>query len=379
LEDIAIRQTLLKTFIQKWSILEGFSYSNFDMKEVMEFTRSQKRYQLNGFGDTYKFMFKKERFGIKAKCIQTIAFLNNLNLNHFSRHTDFSFPECLQNKIDSIKKFFLDLKIDQNYKDIERGKFAISNTIAFLDALGEIQEDIDNFWVSLFEYEMYWSIAKGINLNSFTFPVFDNDDFSIAEFYHPLIKNAVKNSLTVNRNIILLTGPNMAGKSTVLKSISLCVFLSHIGLAVPAQSCKMPFYDSFLFSINVNDDIKNGYSSFMNEIMTLKNIIIDLKNGKRCFALFDELFKGTNIDDSLELMIITINGLQQFDNSLFLISTHLYHTQLKVADNKFDAYQLEAMIEDGMPRHTFRLKKGWSNLRFGKLIFDREGLTSLFD
>ena len=107
--------------------------------------------------------------------------------------------------------------------------------------------------------------------------------------------------ITAEKNVILLTGPNMSGKSTLLKAISLSVYLGHAGFAVPASKAVMPFFSTISVAINLTDSIVSGYSHFMSEIVTLKNVLREACDDKRCFAVFDELFRGTNIEDALEI------------------------------------------------------------------------------
>ena len=75
------------------------------------------------------------------------------------------------------------------------------------------------------------------------------------------------------------------------------------------------------------DDISKGYSHFLNEIVDLKGVLIQAPAEKKCLAIFDELFKGTNMEDAVQISSATISGLTRFRNSLFFISTHLH--QLK--------------------------------------------------
>jgi DNA mismatch repair protein MutS len=140
-------------------------------------------------------------------------------------------------------------------------------------------------------FEAYLSISEGIIRHGFTFPAFDETKFSMEGLYHPLIKNPVRNDLVANRNVILLTGPNMSGKSTLLKAVSLCIYLGHTGLAVPAAKTIIPFYSSISVAINLTDSIVSGYSHFMSEIVTLKNVLSDAIKNEKCFAVFDELFR----------------------------------------------------------------------------------------
>jgi DNA mismatch repair protein MutS len=83
----------------------------------------------------------------------------------------------------------------------------------------------------------------------------------------------------------------MSGKSTLLKSVSLCVYLGHNGLAVPASKAIMPFFSTISVAINLTDSIVSGYSYVMSEIIALKNVLAEARENKQCFAVFDELFR----------------------------------------------------------------------------------------
>ncbi len=174
------------------------------------------------------------------------------------------------------------------------------------------------FWKRWFLFEAYLSISDGIIRHGFIFPAFDDSAFSMEGLYHPLIKNPVRNDLVAGRNVILLTGPNMSGKSTLLKAVSLCVYLGHAGLAVPASKATMPFFTTISVAINLTDSIVSGYSHFMSEIVTFKNVLKDASKHAKCFAVFDELFRGTNIEDALEISTATIKGLAKFATPCFL-------------------------------------------------------------
>lgn len=171
----------------------------------------------------------------------------------------------------------------------------------------------------------------------------------------------------------------MSGKSTLLKAVSICVYLGHTGIAVPASKAIMPFFDTISVAINLTDSIVSGYSHFMSEIMTLKNVLTEAIAGKKCFAVFDELFRGTNIEDALEISTATINGLSKFPDSLFFISTHLH--QLKdmevVKTSKVATWYIDCELKNDLPVFTYKLKAGWSDLRVGRILFDREGLNKM--
>jgi DNA mismatch repair protein MutS len=191
--------------------------------------------------------------------------------------------------------------------------------------------------------------------------------------------NPVVNDFTTSNNVILLTGPNMSGKSTFLKAVSLCVYFGHIGIGVPALKAEMPFFTTIAVFINLNDDILNGYSHFMTEIMNLKNVISKSANNEKCFVVFDELFRGTNIEDAVEISTTTIKGLMKFKNSMFIISTHLH--QLReveaVKTNHIATYFFDCELKENIPQFTYKLKEGWSDLKVGRILFENEGLNKM--
>ncbi len=172
----------------------------------------------------------------------------------------------------------------------------------------------------------------------------------------------------------------MSGKSTLLKAISHCVYLGHLGLGVPASKAEMPFFETIVVKINHDDDIQNGYSHFMTEVVNVKNVAMEAESGKKCFAVFDELFMGTNIEDAVEISTTTIKGLTKYKNSLFFISTHLH--QLKeteeVKTNKISGWFIECELNGMNPTFTFKVKEGWSEIKLGRILFENEGLNELF-
>jgi DNA mismatch repair protein MutS len=253
-----------------------------------------------------------------------------------------------------------------------------------VELMGIITEKVTNgqaaaFWKRWFLFEAYLSVSKGIVEHGFVFPSFETGTFSIQGVYHPLLKDPVRNDITASRNVILLTGPNMSGKSTFLKAISLCIYLGHTGLAVPASKAVIPFFDHISVAINLTDSIVSGYSHFMSEIITLKNVVEDALQGAKCFAVFDELFRGTNIEDALEISTATIKGLTKFTNSYFFISTHLHQLQAleEIHTGKVATCFIECELKEDTPSFTYKLKPGWSDLKIGRILFEKENLNNM--
>ena len=117
----------------------------------------------------------------------------------------------------------------------------------------------------------------------------------------------------------------------------------------------------------------------MTELLALKNVIAAAAGGKRCFALFDELFRGTNAEDALAISATTITGLSGFADSYFFISTHL-HQLKEMIDWKrarISTRYLDCTLEGNKPVFTYQLREGWSDLRIGQILFEQEGLNEM--
>ena len=172
----------------------------------------------------------------------------------------------------------------------------------------------------------------------------------------------------------------MSGKSTLLKAVGLCVYLARAGFSVPASCCAIPFFSSIAIASNLNDSLQNGYSHFMAEIQNLKSVIQATEGEESCFAIFDEIFKGTNAEDAMDLLQTTLNGLSQKKGSFFFISTHLFHLGEKLNSQQSRSVKkchIECVLQEGTPKFSYHLKEGWSQLKIGKILFEKEGLKDL--
>ncbi len=116
----------------------------------------------------------------------------------------------------------------------------------------------------------------------------------------------------------------------------------------------------------------------MTEVINLKNIVESAGNGKQCFAIFDELFSGTNVEAAFEICKTTINGLSKFPNSYFLISTHIQELK-SVSNDNVSNYYIDCKLVKDTPTFTYKVKKGWSDIKVGRILFAKEGLNDLLN
>lgn len=235
------------------------------------------------------------------------------------------------------------------------------------------------------KFDAWYSMAVAVKKFNLCFPDFldvDKPFIEARQLYHMLLSQPVSYDITMNReqHFIFLTGANMAGKSTFIKSLGACVFLAHIGMGVPAGRLQLSLFDGLLSNINVVDNIVKGESFFFNEVKRIKNTIEKINDGGKWLVLIDELFKGTNVQDAMKCSLAVIKGLIKIKNSLFVLSTHLYEISEELKQYPTISFQhFETLIENDQLQFSYHLKPGVSNDRIGYIILKREKVTDLLD
>ena len=233
--------------------------------------------------------------------------------------------------------------------------------------------------------DAWYGMAKSVVENNLIFPEFIESPepyIKATGLYHILLSDPVPYDLLLNKetNFQFLTGANMAGKSTYIKSVGSAVFLAHTGMGVPVKSMELSVFDGMLSNINVMDDITKGESYFFNEVQRIKATINKISDGRKWLILIDELFKGTNVEDAMKCSSIVIEGLLKIKNSIFILSTHLYEISeaLKVHPNIRFNYFETTVINDQFS-FSYQLKNGVSSDRLGYLILKKEGVIKMLN
>lgn len=236
-----------------------------------------------------------------------------------------------------------------------------------------------------FELDAYYSMGMATKKFNFVFPTWIKSETPLLEVVsaiHPLVPNPVDNtiSLSSQTNLFFLTGANMAGKSTFIKTLGIVIYLAQVGIGAPAKKVTLSLFDGLITNLTIADNIVKGESYFFNEVQRIKNTIEKIIDGKKYFVLIDELFKGTNIQDAMKCSTAVIEGLQNLRNSIFVISTHLYEISdgLKKYDNiQFSYFETEVRQKELV--FHYQLKQGVSQDRLGYLILEREGVVDLLN
>ena len=233
--------------------------------------------------------------------------------------------------------------------------------------------------------DAWYSMAVAVKTYGLSFPEFVDQEKPLVKaegLYHLLLQQPVAYDLQMDphNNFLFLTGANMAGKSTLIKSVGSAVFLAHIGMGVPAEKMTLTLFDGLLSNINVADNIAKGESYFYNEVQRVKNTVEKINDGRKWLVLIDELFKGTNVQDAMKCSLTVIRGLIKIPNSLFILSTHLYEIgeELKAYPNISFRY-FETMVDDDQLKFSYQLKEGISNDRIGYVILRREKVVDMLE
>jgi DNA mismatch repair protein MutS len=265
-------------------------------------------------------------------------------------------------------------------------KFSLSESLHFGHHLfyasrGDVLELIDIFG----RLDAWASMAVAVKRFELHFPEFidtDQPQIYAKGLYHLLLQQPVAYDVEMSpeNNFLFLTGANMAGKSTLIKSVGSAVFLAHLGMGVPAKEMNLTIFDGLLTNINVVDNIAKGESFFFNEVQRVKNTIQKINDGRKWLVLIDELFKGTNVQDAMKCSTVVIKGLIKIKNSLFILSTHLYEIgeELKQYPNISFKYFETSVLGDQLV-FSYQLKEGISNDRFGYLILKKEKVVDMLE
>lgn len=238
----------------------------------------------------------------------------------------------------------------------------------------------------LYELDVYIAIGKVARTKGFHFSKAlpsQQNRLSIKQVWHPFVEGAVANDLEMNaeQNLTFLTGANMAGKSTLMKAISVALYLAHIGLPVAAEAMEFSVRDGLYTNINLPDNLQAGISHFYAEVLRVKEVAQLLQRGEKLFVVFDELFRGTNVKDAYDGTVAIARGFSHKKGSQFIISTHIMEAGQQLAEEDLDIQYvyLPTRMEDGVPVYPRVLQEGITDDRKGMAIINNEGILELLD
>ncbi len=211
-------------------------------------------------------------------------------------------------------------------------------------------------------------------------------DLEIIEGRHPVVEvvskdNYVANDCVMNSNqsTLLITGPNMSGKSTFMREVAIIIIMAQMGSFVPAKKAKIPIIDKIFTRIGASDDLVSGESTFMVEMKEAENALANAT--EKSLIIFDELGRGTATYDGMSLAQAILEYVCENIKALTLFSTH-YH-ELTSLEKKFKLIKnvhVEAVENNGEITFLHKVKNGAIDKSYGIHVAKLAGLPpSLLD
>ncbi|WP_436375884.1 DNA mismatch repair protein MutS [Cytobacillus sp. BC1816] len=207
----------------------------------------------------------------------------------------------------------------------------------------------------------------------YTKPNFSNDRrVYIKDGRHPVVEKVLNAQeyvpndcyMDADREMLLITGPNMSGKSTYMRQIALTAILAQIGCYVPASEAVLPIFDQVFTRIGAADDLISGQSTFMVEMLEARNAIVNATQNS--LILFDEIGRGTSTYDGMALAQAIIEYIHNRIGAKTLFSTH-YHelTVLEEELQKVKNIHVSAVEQNGRVVFLHKIKEGAADKSYG--------------
>lgn len=221
------------------------------------------------------------------------------------------------------------------------------------------------------EVDVMQSFATVSEQNNYVRPIITNDEIYIKNSRHPVVEKVIDGEFVENdiimdskTNILLITGPNMAGKSTYMRQMAIIAIMAQIGCFVPAKEARIPIFDAIFTRIGASDDLVSGESTFMVEMMEANNAITYATD--KSLLLFDELGRGTATFDGMALAQSIIEYIHQNIKGKTFFSTH-YHelTDLEHTLSNLKNIHVSAYEEAGKITFLHKIKDGSVDKSYG--------------
>ncbi|WP_216827907.1 DNA mismatch repair protein MutS [Alkalihalobacterium elongatum] len=200
----------------------------------------------------------------------------------------------------------------------------------------------------------------------------DNREIQIESGRHPVVEKMidrgqyVSNDVVMNREreILLITGPNMAGKSTYMRQLALTAIMAQVGCFVPATSAVLPVFDQIFTRIGAADDLASGQSTFMVEMLETKHALMNATENS--LILLDEIGRGTSTYDGMALAQAIVEYIHEQIGAKTLFSTH-YHelTALEQQLERLKNVHVSAVEEDGKVVFLHKVVDGQADRSYG--------------
>lgn len=305
------------------------------------------------------------------------------------RQYDAQVPEYYQRRqtVANAERYLTDELKELEYKVLNAADLAEKREKElYLQVLATLREhcaEFNKLGKALAQLDCLVSLATVAKSNGYCKPEISSEsEIVISEGRHPVAELLpsdeifVPNSTELNDSdskIMLITGPNMAGKSLYMRQVALITVLAHIGSFVPAKRARIGLVDKVFTRVGASDDISTGRSTFMVE-MSEVSVILENATDKS-LILLDEIGRGTSTYDGLSIAWAVIEYLAQNFGAKVLFSTHFHElTELEGTINGLKNYKFTAKENDGGIKFIRKIMRGSANKSFGIEVSALAGL-----
>lgn len=318
---------------------------------------------------------------LKVEYNNAQGFYISISKSHFEKiPTNYKRKQTLKNAerfITPELKEYEEKALSAKDRSLSREKFLFDQ---LLDKLHPYVSILQKQAKILAEWDILNGLAEITYNQHYIRPIFNDSNQIIMEgAKHPVIEilqpDFVPNSLTLNRdkNLAIITGPNMGGKSTIMRQLALIIIMAHIGSFVPATMLSIPDIDAIYTRIGANDDIANGRSTFMVEMSESAYIINNAT--EKSLVLLDELGRGTATYDGLSLAWSISEYLGNKTKAFTLFATHyLEMTELPDIYDNMKNYHVSAIDQGDSIIFTHLIEEGAANKSYGLHVAELAGI-----
>jgi DNA mismatch repair protein MutS len=283
--------------------------------------------------------------------------------------------------------------ITEELKEYEDKILGAEDRIAALEAesyeelvkfLSRYIREIQTNATQIAQIDCLLSFARAAKANRYICPVIDDsEEIDIKEGRHPVIERQlppeapyIANDVFLDnkrQQIIIITGPNMAGKSALLRQTALIVLMAQIGSFVPAESARIGYIDRIFTRVGASDNISQGESTFMVEMTEASEILNNLSS--RSLVLFDELGRGTSTYDGISIAWAIVEYIHEHNKAKTLFATH-YHelNEMEKSFKRIKNYNVSVKEIDNKVIFMRKLLPGGSEHSFGIHVAKMAGM-----
>lgn len=329
---------------------------------------------------------KDEQYGLLEKgLLATIDMLNTLQ--DFLQKQDDGNGYPFTGQFEAVRSIFSDPRMKWLQEARNNQQLTLFQ-LARYDYLVRhvLREEMENILDFIYHLDVYIAVSNVARSRNFSYAQAlpkEKNIFQSTALSHPALEKAVTNPLALqeDQNVLFLTGANMAGKSTFMKSLGIAVYLAHMGFPVAAKDMLFSVRDGLYTSINVPDNLNLGYSHFYAEVLRVKKVAEEVAKGNDLVVIFDELFKGTNVKDAYDATLAVTKEFSTYRNSFFVISTHIIEVgdSLKEDCDNLQFSYLPTIMEGSVPRYPYTLTAGITNDRHGMVIIENEKILEMIE